>query len=158
MANWRLTAKQDVSSPCNYAQECDKKDLKKGFSFIVAAQSTGGPSHQDVVGALLLEGFSKEEAEKYDGGSWKNNFSGEEVGTTDFDRSNQQFKAQQNRNDYSLKDKVNKEKSAQSKSKKEEKKKEKKKKKEGRGWFSRLICWILNKILPSWLSSLLGID
>lgn len=46
---------------------------------------------------------------------------------------------------------------AKDKPKKDKPKKEKKKK-EGRSWFGKLICWILSKILPSWLSSLLGID
>ncbi len=101
MANWRLTAKQNVTSPNNGFINGPTKDLRKGFSFIVAAQSTGGPSHQDVVGALLLEGFSKEEAEYYDNSAWSYYFDGVEIGETDFNRANQQFKAQLNRNNYS---------------------------------------------------------
>lgn len=92
MANWILTAKSDVSSPIRgRSNACvEPKDLKKGFSFTVAAPSTGGPAHKDVVGALLLQGFCKEEAEKYDGSSWKNNFEGKEVGDTDATLDNKQ--------------------------------------------------------------------
>ena len=105
MSNWRLTAKQNVTSPEDIYRGKErgnkKKDLKKGFSFIVAARSTGGPDHNDVVAALLLEGFCKEEAECYDGSSWKNNFDGEEIGELDWTRVHDQEKALKNIKDYS---------------------------------------------------------
>lgn len=105
MSNWRLTAKQNVTSPEDHYRGKErgnkKKDLKKGFSFIVAARSTGGPDHNDVIAALLLEGFCKEEAECYDGSSWKNNFDGVEIGELDWARVHDQEKALKNINDYS---------------------------------------------------------
>ena len=112
MANWILTAKENVSSPVrsysnNYNSEIHKraKDLTKGFSITVASPSTGGPSNEDVIGALLLVGFFTEEATRYVSGSWKQNFEGFEAGETDFNLYNRQFKAQSfsHRDKYSCK-------------------------------------------------------
>lgn len=108
--NWRLTAKEHISSPVH------GRDLEKGFSMIVAAPSTGGPSHEDVKGALLLQGFCKEEAEKYDGSSWTNHFEGVEIGDYDFHLSGEQHKMWVDCNKYSH---------AQSNDKSSEKEKEK---------------------------------
>lgn len=110
MGTWILTAKTNVSSPvsayCSYGSKPyeKKRDLEKGFTIKVAAPSTGGPNHQDVVGALLLAGFFKEEAEEYCNSSWEYYFSGEKISDeTDSELHNKQFKAQQNREQYSLK-------------------------------------------------------
>ena len=101
MPNFLLTAKQDVTSPARSFRYKNAKDLKKGYSFVVAGQSTSSdPSHEEVVGALLLEGFCKEEAEKYDGGSYKYYFDSKEIGDVDFDRASKQFQAQLHREDY----------------------------------------------------------
>lgn len=110
MGTWILTAKTNVSSPvpayCSYGSKPyeKKRDLEKGFTIRVAAPSTGGPEHRDVIGALLLAGFFKEEAEEYNKSSWECYFTGEKISDeTDFELHDKQFKAQLNRNEYSLK-------------------------------------------------------
>ena len=110
MSNWILTAKRDVTSPTRSFGYKDAKDLKKGFSLIVACQSTGEPSHAEVVGALLLAGFCQEEAEHYDNSSWSYFFEGEKCGDTDFQLADRQFQAQLHRADYSARAKVKEEK------------------------------------------------
>lgn len=102
MSNWLLTAKHNVSSPGKGVSFCkNPRDLEKGFQITVAARSTGGPSHEDVIGALLLAGFNKEEAECYNSSSWKYHFDGVECGEVDFKLSEKQFDAQLRRNDKS---------------------------------------------------------
>ena len=101
MGNWRLTAKQNVISPNRGLINVPTKDLMIGFSFIVSAPLTEEPTLQEVVGALLLEGFSKEEAEQYANNSWRMFFDGVEIGEADYDRANKQLQAQLHRNNYS---------------------------------------------------------
>lgn len=113
MANWILTAKENVPSPANANGLSDitpeirrkAKDLKKGYTIIVAAPSTGGPSNEDVLGALLVAGFFTEEATRYVSGSWRQNFEGKEIGETDFKLYDKQFEAQSyaHREEYSYK-------------------------------------------------------
>lgn len=105
MSNWRLTAKANVSSPLRGCPSLLKdgykpKDLKKGFSLIVACRSTGDPSHEEVTGALLLAGFCKEEAQHYDNSSWKYYFEGEICGDIDFDLAHEQHEAFIHSEDY----------------------------------------------------------
>ena len=103
MANWILTAKQSVSSPIRGRSDAcvEPKNLEKGYTLTVATQSTGSPNHGDVIGALILAGFCKEEAEAYNGSSWSNHFEGRECGETDFTQAEKQHKAQYNRDAYS---------------------------------------------------------
>lgn len=126
MANWILISKSNVSSPvrCRSGASVEPKDLQKGFTLTVATPSTGEPAHKDVQGALLLAGFCKEEAEAYDGGSWKNNFEGKEVGDVDHKLSDKQHRAWVNKENYSAfkKGKVEAEREAK-KDREEEKKK-----------------------------------
>ena len=77
---WRLTAKENVTSPEKFYNNPKARDLKKGFSFIVASSSTGTPSHDDVRAALVIHGFCKEEAFHYDNSSWEYYFEGQKIG------------------------------------------------------------------------------
>ena len=82
MGNWRLTAKQNSTSPHG------GKNLKEGFTIVVGGQSTGkigGPSMDEVRGALINVGFSLEEANKYVNSSPQNYFNCEYVGELDWD-------------------------------------------------------------------------
>ena len=103
MANWILTAKQSVSSPIRGRSDAcvEPKNLEKGYTLTVATQSTGSPNHGDVIGALILAGFCKEEAEAYNGSSWSYHFEGRECGETDFTQAEKQFRTQYNRDAYS---------------------------------------------------------
>ena len=103
MANWILTAKQSVSSPIRGRSDAcvEPKNLEKGYTLTVAAASTGGPNHKDVIGALILAGFCKEEAEAYNANSWRNHFEGRECGETDSTQEEKQFRTQYNRDAYS---------------------------------------------------------
>lgn len=81
MGNWRLTAKENLSSPHG------GKNLQKGFTIVVGGQSTGtigGPSMDEVRGALINVGFSLDEAERYLSGSPNNNFNCEYCGDLDW--------------------------------------------------------------------------
>ena len=78
MGNWRLTAKENLSSPHG------GKNLYKGFTVVVAGQSTGSLSLDEVRGALINVGFSLDEAERYISGSPNNNFNCERCGDTDW--------------------------------------------------------------------------
>lgn len=100
MSNWRLTAKQDIYS------NAGKKDLRKGYCFIVASAYTDadGPHNDEVVGALLLQGFCKEDAEQYCGGSWRNYFDGWKCGEIDYNKLDAQHKAYLYSDKYSCRD------------------------------------------------------
>ena len=108
MSNWLLTAKQDVPSPTRSFNYKEPKDLKKGFLLTVASRSLDldGPNQEDVVGALLLAGFCKEEAELYANSSWNYYFEGTVCGEVDFELQRKQFQAQHHRADYSARAKM----------------------------------------------------
>ena len=79
MTIWLLTAKQDLTSkiPNSEARKKYGKTFRKGQILEVHVRGySGGPSHEECLGALLLEGYCKEDAEHYKGGSWVNNFDG----------------------------------------------------------------------------------
>lgn len=156
--NWRLTAKEHVSSPVH------GRDLEKGFSMIVAAPSTGGPSHKDVVGALLLHGFCKEEAEKYDGSSWTHHFEGTEVGDLDSKLEDQQHKIWVDRNNYSHSESKPAANNNQKKKKKEKRDDDEEKSRDKDGCLTRilkapfrLLWWIIWDVVLKTILKLLGI-
>ena len=124
MTKWILIAKQDVKSkiPDLNAREKYGKTFRKGQTLTVHTDSTGGPDHKDVVGALLLAGYCQEDAEHINGGYWKNNFEGHDT-KEDYDDEirSEQFEAQFHRENYSWKklaeaDKKNEAKKTESKS------------------------------------------
>ena len=106
MTIWLLTAKKDLTSNISnlVARKKYGKTFRKGRTLEVHAQSTGGPENRECRGALLLEGYCKEDAEHYIGGSWKNNFDGYDTKKEySNDIFNAQFDAQLNIDKYSWK-------------------------------------------------------
>ena len=90
MGNWRLTAKENLSSPHG------GKNLRKGFTIVVGGQSTttiGGPSMDEVRGALINVGFSLDEAERYVSSSPNANFNCEYCGDLDWNLVRDQTEA-----------------------------------------------------------------
>lgn len=115
MPNWLLTAKNNITSPTRAFGYDSPKDLKKGYTITVADQvesKWGGPNSKDVIGALLLAGFCKEEAEHYVAGSPENNFDFIVNGELHHKLASQQFQAQLNREDYSARKKWEKQRAA----------------------------------------------
>lgn len=124
MTKWILTAKQDVKSklPNENAIKKYGKTFRKGQTLTVHAPSTGGPAHEDVIGALLLAGYCQEDAEHINNSSWKYHFDGYDT-KEDYDNEiySAQFEAQLHRSNYSWKklaegDKKNETKETESKS------------------------------------------
>ena len=149
MSNWILTAKSDVSSPIRgrSGASVTPKDLKKGFTLTVAAPSTGGPAHKDVIGALILAGFCKEEAEHYDNSSWTYYFEGKECGELDAKLDDRQHKAYCKRDKYSAFNSTNEKRDKAEKEAKKDRQKDKEKK--GCCPSSSLCNSICNSIIDS---------
>ena len=107
-SNYRAVAKENITSPLRAHSSVKEiyskaRDLKKGYSVEVAHPSTGsGIENSELVGALLLDGFSKEEAERYVDGSPENHFDVKECGPFDSKLYHKQFEAQTHRADYSV--------------------------------------------------------
>lgn len=115
MPNLLLTAKKDIKSPTRTFGYDSPKDLKKGYTIITVANPSTqdyGIQNKDLVGALLLAGFCKEEAEYYADSSWTNNFDGVVNGELDHELASQQFQAQLHREDYSARKKWEKQRAA----------------------------------------------
>lgn len=115
MAVFMLTAKNNVKSPLRtYGLDAKAKDLEKGFMFRATNSVAGAEYHPErsgvenkyLVGALIVAGFSKEEAEMYANSSWSVNFDISLISKdTDFKFQDKLFQAQLHREDYSaLKD------------------------------------------------------
>ena len=76
MGNYRLTANRNAHVPvAGYVG----KELREGFTFVVAAQSTTGPNMDEVRGALINLGFSLKEADAYVNSSYNNYFKCEKI-------------------------------------------------------------------------------
>lgn len=108
MTIWLLTAKKDLTSiiPNSEARKKYGKTFRKGKILEVHLRGNGGePGQGECVGALLLEGYCKEDAEHYNGGSWKVNFDGYDTKKEcSLNIVDAQFDAQLHRKKYSWKE------------------------------------------------------
>ena len=149
---YQLTAKKNIDSPLRASGSPNAKNLKKGeTTLVVSSNGHDSIGYEELMGALLLNGFCTEEAESYWDGSAGNAFDIEKI-KNDYDSSlhTKQWDAWKNRKDYSAKKADN----SQSKESSEPSKPSKKKSSSSSSGFWNSSCGIflgtITLILPIW--------